>query len=70
MSTSGGSNRLNHAIKTLRAKWDEVEDLWRDGVRRDFEKLHMEPLERQVASTMRGMNELAEVLNRARRECS
>lgn len=68
--SSGGSNRLNHAMKTLRAKWDEVESLWRDNVRRDFEKQHMEPLERQVNSTMRAMHDLNEVIQRARRECS
>jgi hypothetical protein len=70
MSSSGGSNRLNHAIKTFRAKWDEVEDLWRDGVRRDFEKHYVDPLERQVHGTMRAMHELSEVINRARRDCS
>lgn len=57
-------------MKTLRAKWDEVESLWRDNVRRDFEKQHMEPLERQVNSTMRAMHDLNEVIQRARRECS
>lgn len=57
-------------MKTLRAKWDEVEALWRDNVRREFEKQHLEPLERQVNSTMRAMHDLNEVIQRARRECS
>jgi len=57
-------------MKTLRAKWDDIEPLWRDNVRREFETQHLEPLERQVASTMRAMHDLSEVINRARRECS
>ena len=67
---SSGANRLNHAMKTLRAKWDDIEPLWRDNVRREFETQHLEPLERQVASTMRAMHDLSEVIHRARRECS
>jgi len=39
-------------------------------VRRDFEKHYLDPLERQVAGTMRAMHDLSEVMNRARRDCS
>ena len=70
MSSSGGSNKLNYAIKTLRAKWDEVEMHWRDGVRREFEEHHLVPLERQVEVTLRGMHDIADVLARVRRDCS
>jgi hypothetical protein len=70
MSGTAGSNRLNHAIKTLRVHWDETEAHWRDAVRREFEEHHVEPLESQVETTLRAMQRLGEVLARLRRDCA
>ena len=69
MSGTAGSNKLNYAIKTLRAKWDQTEVHWRDAVRREFEEHHIEPLESQVETTLRAMQQLAGILARMRKEC-
>ena len=67
---STGSARLNHALKTLRERWDETKGYWSDEVARDFEKNHLVPLESQTNNAIRGMEKLAEVLNKLRHDCS
>jgi hypothetical protein len=67
---STGSARLNHALKTLRERWEETKGYWSDEVARDFEKNHLLPLESQTNSATRGMEKLAEVFSRLRHECS
>ena len=67
---SAGSSKLQHALKDLRARWDETKSLWSDQVARDFEKNHLTPLDQQTTIAMRGMAEIAEVLSRVRQECS
>lgn len=67
---SAGANRLTYTWKTLRAAWDEVAATWKDQVARDFEAQYLAPLEDRVHATARAMDKLAEVLERAKRECS
>jgi len=67
---SAGSAKLQHALKDLRAHWDETKSLWSDQVARDFEKNHLAPLEQQSSAAIRGMAQIAEVLSRVRHECS
>jgi hypothetical protein len=65
-----GSARLNHALKTLRERWDETKGYWSDEVARDFEKNHLVPLESQSNNAIRGMEKLAEVLTKMRHDCT
>ena len=37
MYVGSGTSKLRHAVKTLRQRWDESEDDWRDRVREDFQ---------------------------------
>jgi hypothetical protein len=67
---SAGSARLNHALKTLRERWDETKGYWSDQAARDFEKNHLYPLEALSSNAVRGMEKLAEVLVRMRNDCS
>ena len=70
MYVGAGTSKLRHAIKTLRARWDESEDGWRDAIRQEFERKRVEPLDAQATSTLRAMQTLCDVLSRAYRECS
>jgi hypothetical protein len=70
MASSGGANKLHHAMKTLIERWEETEPHWRDQVRADFGENHLKPLEDQVGATIRAMGRLADVLNQVRRDCS
>ncbi len=70
MYVGSGSSKLRHAIKTVRSKWDESEDGWRDSNRQEFERKRLEPIDAQANSTLRAMQQLCDVLSRAYRECS
>jgi hypothetical protein len=70
MSANAGWNKLNHAMQVLREKWDQSEPAWRDQVRTEFAEEYLEPLESQVAVTLRGIKRLEETLRAARRQCS
>jgi len=67
---SAGSARLQYALKTLMEHWDITREQWADGVARDFEKMHLVPLEQQVTNALRGMDEISEVMHKARKDCS
>jgi hypothetical protein len=70
MALDAGLGRLNHAIKDLKARWDETRTRWTDSVARSFEDDHLAPLEQQVQATLRAMERLALDLRKARNECS
>jgi hypothetical protein len=65
-----GSSRLKHAIRTLQDRWRETEPTWKDSVRQKFEDRYIQPLDPAVAAALIGMQKLAEVLERVRRDCS
>ena len=61
---SAHSGRLQHALKHLREQWDIAQDTWDDPVSREFEKLHIVPLEqthqerdRRHGEDVRGLGE-------------
>jgi hypothetical protein len=58
------------ALKDLRERWDETTSLWSDVVAQEFEKTHLVPLEHQAKNAARGMDKIAEVLQKVRHECS
>jgi hypothetical protein len=65
-----GSNRLKHAIQTLRDQWRATEPTWNDAVRRRFEERYILPLEPAVDAALVGIQKLGDVLDRVRRDCS
>jgi len=65
-----GSARMAFAMKELRERWDEVSTLWSDVVAQEFEKNHLIPLEHTSTTAARGMDRIAEVLQRCKRECT
>jgi hypothetical protein len=66
---SAHSGRLQHALKHLREQWDIAQETWDDPVSRDFEKLHILPLEQHVKNAIIGMEEISEVLGKIRAQC-
>jgi|GEM_PF-687823 len=66
---SAHSNRLQHALKDLREKWDITREAWDDQVALDFEKNHLAPIESLVKRSMVGMDKLSETLGKIRRAC-
>jgi hypothetical protein len=70
MSLTTGWSELNSALKTMRLRWEDIQESWNDPVSRDFDANHWQPLEQQVVTTLRAMDRLAPILMRAQRECS
>jgi len=64
-----GSSKLGLALKTLRLRWTETVEHWHDPVSQAFELNHFIPLERQILSTLRAVDRLAQVLDQAKHEC-
>ena len=67
---SAGSARMTHSLKNLRERWDETKTLWADKVAQDFEKNHLLPLDHESVHAGRGMDKIAEVLQKVKQECS
>jgi hypothetical protein len=65
-----GAAKLSDAIKNLQMHWEETKEQWQDAACRRFEEEHLAPLEPQVHLTLDAIARLADVLERAQRECS
>jgi hypothetical protein len=66
---SAQSGRLQHALKHLREQWDISKETWADQNARDFERLHIIPLEQNVKHAIIGMEKLSETLGKIRAQC-
>jgi len=65
-----GSNRLKHALKALKDQWLITECTWNDAVRRRFEERYLLPLDPAADAALIGMQKLADLLDKVRRDCS
>jgi hypothetical protein len=69
MSVRGGRAKLLGIMKDLMVKWDQTTDEWNDPVSREIETRYLEPLDRSVRNAMGAMEQMAQLLERAKREC-
>lgn len=58
---------LATSFQMLNRRWQETRSLWNDIVRRHFERIYWEPLERQARATHEEAARLADVLAKAMR---
>ena len=65
-----GATRLKQTIRALRDQWLSTEATWSDVVRQRFEERYLAPLDPAVDSAINGLQTMAEVLERVRRDCS
>ena len=70
MSLDTGRYQLYAAMKSLRERWEQTQETWRDMIRRDFADDYWDPLEQRVQSALAAIDRLAQVMTRAREECS
>ncbi len=66
---TSGAAKIATAYKTMRVHWEDTKEHWHDDNRRRFEENFIDPLEPQIASALDAIAALAEILNRAQREC-
>ena len=69
ISTASGRGKLYGVLKDIRFKWEELEALWNDPVRKDFEKDVWEPLVAQSQSAIRAMDRLSQIMMQMQNEC-
>lgn len=69
MSVSDSRARLVQATKKLKSDWRKTQETWLDDNCLQFEKRVMDPLEREVNSTVVAMEHMAILLAQAQHEC-
>ena len=70
MSATDTKGRLVEAAKILNARWQDVQELWRDTNSHRFEKKVMDPLALEIKNALLAMDQIDMALTRARRDCS
>jgi hypothetical protein len=65
-----GSHRLKHAVRSLLEHWQNTEASWNDSVREKFEERHLRPLDPACDAAVVGMQKIAEILDKVRRDCT
>jgi hypothetical protein len=65
-----GGQKLSEALKNLQLHWEATKEHWQDAASRRFEEQHLITLEPKVHLTLDAIARLAEVMERAQRECS
>ncbi|HEY8506186.1 MAG TPA: hypothetical protein VIL46_16485 [Gemmataceae bacterium] len=69
MNLDAGRSQLYSALKTARQRWKDTGEAWADLTRQEFEEQVWGPLESLSAEALRAIDELAQILTQARREC-
>ena len=69
MSVGVGRAKLIGATKELMLRWDKARQHWSDDQARTMQDEFLEPLERTVKSAVSAIERVAQVVERARREC-
>jgi uncharacterized protein YukE len=67
---AGPLARLNDAYDTLKAAWAEASSSWDDSASRRFQKEHLDPLDPIMRRSQHAIEQLAEAVSQAERECS
>ncbi len=66
---TGGTAKLELALKTLQAKTAEIGEAWSDEAYARFLETYLEPIEPRMKTLIDAIHRLSEVLNTAERQC-
>ncbi len=69
MSLGSSRSRLMALTRDLSARWQETRDVWSDAKRDEFEQRHLVPLFAAVERAGVALEQLDEILKKARRDC-
>ena len=70
ISPASGRGKLYGNLKDLRLRWEDVEKIWDDPVKRDFEENVFNPLVAQAQAAIRGIDRLDQVLRQMQNDCA
>ena len=68
MKVDAGRGRMYDALEQLGHRWEDVEPLWNDQVRQQFEEKIFEPLNILTQDAMRAIDRLSQIFTQARHE--
>ncbi len=69
MSLVESKAALSQAAKELTARWRDVQNVWSDAQRQEFEKVYLLQLEQDVRSAVQALDHMDQVLNRIENDC-
>lgn len=70
MGMQDGAGRLNKAMRELIVRWEETRASWDDPVSRGFEERYLAPLQMDLKMATVAMGQMAQLLDRIRRDCT
>ena len=70
MKLSTGRGKLHLGLKKLKIRWEQARTQWTDHTADEFEENHLQAWEPKLQATLRGIEQLSEVLGKAEQECS
>lgn len=59
---------MQATLKTLRVHWEQVQLHWNDKVKEDFEKNYWLPMESHLLQTLKGMENLTQLMGQIRQD--
>jgi len=69
MRVGATRSQIYDAQKTARARWEQVQMVWDDSIRREFAEATWEPLDQMVSDALRAIDQLGTLFNQVRRDC-
>ena len=69
MSLNVARTKIMTSLKELNLKWDQVRRSWDDSVAKEFEETHIVPLEGQARSAVSAIENMTQIVARAKSEC-
>lgn len=66
---NSGAAKLLDAVDVLTLNWNDAKEFWRDENARNLEENYLRPIGEEVSAALTAIHRLAEVIDRAQREC-
>ena len=68
MSINKAIENLEQHLAKLKIQWEETMTFWDDSVSQGFESKYFQPIESQATSTLQSLENLADLMEKARRD--
>ena len=69
MGMHEGKARLSKSMKELLMRWNETKSHWRDSSAHAFESRFLTPMDQDSKQAVSAMEQMAQILQQAKRDC-
>ncbi|QVL30089.1 hypothetical protein KIH39_14600 [Telmatocola sphagniphila] len=69
MKVDAARGRLYDSHKTLRLHWEDLQEVWLDVVKQEFEENLWEPMNLLTLEALRGIDRLGQIFAQMKQEC-